>query len=89
MPGTLVGGGGGPSTPTTQQGFVRTRGGAAPSTEEGAYLQGFTPARAHLLLREVYGYFLHHNYGTHLTGVVPDDAIWKSRLRRQAVQSDS
>ena len=40
-------------------------------------LKVFTPARAYLLLQEVYGNFPHHNNGTHLTGGVPDDAVWK------------
>ena len=39
------GGGGGTPTAPTQQGFVHVGGAAAPSTEEGAELQGFTPAR--------------------------------------------
>ena len=61
----------------------------APSTEEVADLKGFTPARAHLSLREVYGDFHQHNDGTHLAGGVPDDATWKSRWRRLAEQSAS
>ena len=59
----------------------------APSTEEVADLKGFTPARAHLSLREVYGDFSHQNNGTHLAGGVPDDAMWKSLWRQPAAQS--
>ena len=55
--------------------------------EEGVDLQGFTPARAHLSLQEVYGEFPHHNNGTKMSGIVPDDATWKSCWRRLAVQS--
>ena len=78
MPVTASGGGGPPTTPT-QQGVVCDGGGAAPSIEAGANLQGFTPARAHLPLREVYGDFPHHNDETDLVGGVLDDTTWKSR----------
>ena len=64
-------------------------GGRPPSTEEGAYLQGFTPARTYLLLREFYGDLPHHNNGTHLAGVVPDDATCQSFWRRLSAQSAS
>ena len=60
-------GGGSPTTPT-QQGFVHSGGGVSISTGEGADLQVFTPARAHLSLREVYGDLPHHNNGMHLAG---------------------
>ena len=83
------GGGGIPPTPPTQQGCVRARGGLGPSTEEGTGLQFFTPARSHLPLRGIYGYFLHHNDGTHLSVGVPDDTMWRSRWRRLAAQSAS
>ena len=52
-------GGGGTPSATTQHGYVHARGGAATSTEEGADLQGFTPARAHLSLWEVNKNFPH------------------------------
>ena len=52
--------------------------GAAPTTKEGANLQGFTPARAHLLLQGVYGDSPHQNDRIHLTGEVPKNSIWKS-----------
>ena len=52
---TQGGGGGGPPPDAPHNGFVRNRGGTAPSNEEGADLQDFTPARAHLLLWEAYG----------------------------------
>ena len=42
--------------------------------EENAYLPGFTPDRAHLFLRGVYGDFRHHNDGSHLDGGIADDA---------------
>ena len=43
-------------------------GGAAPSTEEVEDRQGFTPARAHLSLQEVYGELPPHSDGMHLAG---------------------
>ena len=50
--------GGGVEDPTHMhhiRAFSTPEGGAAPSKEEGADLQVFTPAMAHLSLREVYG----------------------------------
>ena len=64
-------------------------GGAPPSTEEGADLQGFTPARAYLLLQEVYGDFPHHNNGTHLSGGDPENETWQSCWEHLAMQSYS
>ena len=91
-PEQLESGGGPPPPPppaTTEQGYVRAGGGADPSTEKGTYLQGFTTDRAHMLLREVYGDFLHHKDGMHLTGGFPDEAensgIDSERRRRQLV----
>ena len=78
------GGGVGPPTAPTQQGFVRAGGGADPSIEEGADLQGFTPVREHLSLREVYGELTQHNDGMHLVGLVLDDATRKSCWMRIA-----
>ena len=43
--------------------------------EENANLPYFTLEHAHLLLWGVYGYFPHHNYGSHLDGRVADGAI--------------
>ena len=83
------GGGGGSPTDTTQQGLVRARMGAAPSTEEGVDLPGLTPVRGHLPLQEVYGDFHRHNDGMHLAGRVPDDSVWQSRWRWLAAQSAS
>ena len=57
-----------PPPATSQQENVHTRGGAALSTEEGADLQGFTPAGAHLSLWEVYEEALYQNGGMHLLG---------------------
>ena len=57
-----------------------------PPLEENAELPDFTPERAHLLLRVVYGDFPHHNDGSHLDGGVADDAIWKRRWHRLAAQ---
>ena len=57
--------------------------------EEGADLQGFTPTRAHVLLREVYGDSPHHNVRTHLTGRVPYDALWKKCWTKLAAQLSS
>ena len=75
-----------PPRRTTKGFFPRWRG-AASSTEEGADLQGFTSSRAHMLLQEVYGDSPHHNGGTHLTGGVPYDAVWKICWRKLAVKS--
>ena len=76
-----------PPPATTQHGFVQIGEGVTPSTEEGADLQVFTPARAHLLLQEVYLNFPHHNNKTNLSELVPDDATWKFCWRRLAAQS--
>ena len=45
--------------------------GGGGSIEEGADLQGFTTARAHLSLQEIYGEFPNHNNKAHLAGGVP------------------
>ena len=90
--GRLAQGGGGVEDPppdAPHHGFFRDGGGTPPSTKEGADLQDFTPSREHLLLQEVYGDSPHHNDGTHLTGGVPDDAIWKMFWHRLAAQSAS
>ena len=60
-----------------------------PPLEKNADLPGFHPERAHLLLQEVYGYFLHHNDGSHLDGGIMDDAVWQRRWIRPADQSAS
>ena len=57
--------------------------------EENTDLPDFTPKRAHLFLREVYGDFLHHNYGSHLDGGVAYNDIWQHCWRRLAAQSAS
>ena len=64
-------------------------GGALPPPEKNADLPDFTPERAHLLLREVYGDFPHHNDGSHLDGGVTDNAIWERPWRRLSAQSAS
>ena len=87
--GTAEGGVGVPPTAPTQQGFVRAIVVMSPSTEEGADLQGFTPAKSHLLLREVYGNFPHQKDGTHLARGFPYNIMWKSCWRRLAAQSAS
>ena len=58
---------------------VNCVGGGLPPLEENADLPDFTPEHAHLLLQEFYGDFPHHNDGSHLDGVVADDAIWQRR----------
>ena len=70
------GGGRGWRTPhcSNTQGFICAVGGESFSTEKGTDLQGFNPARAYLSLREIYGDFPHHNDGTQLAGVIPNDA---------------
>ena len=84
---TGTAGGGGADAP--QKVCVRSGEGEVPSTEEGANLQGFTPARSHLYLHEFYGDFPHQNYGTNLTGGIPDDAVWQSRWKNLAAQPTS
>ena len=42
-----------------------------------------------LLLQEVYEDFPHHNDGSHLEGVITDDALWQHRWRRLDDQSAS
>ena len=64
-------------------------GGALHPPEEKADLTDFTPERAYLLWREVYGNFPHHNYGSYLDGGVADDTIWQRCWRRLAAQSSS
>ena len=63
--------------------------GDLPPPEENTDLPYFTPEREHLLLREVYGYFPHHNDESHLDRGVVDDALWQRRWRRLAAQSAS
>ena len=67
---------------------INVRGGLLPQ-EENTDIPDFTPERAHLLLREVYGDLPHHNNRSHLNGGVTDDALWQSCWRRIAAQSDS
>ena len=62
-------------------------GGMPPPPEEHADFPGFTPERAHLLLREIYRDFPHHNDGSHLDRGVANDAIWQRCWRRLAAQS--
>ena len=82
-------GGGGLSPAATQQVYLCARGGLGPSTEEGAYLQGFIPVREHLLLQEVYGDFPRHNDRMQLTGGVLYNAVCKIHWRRIAAKSAS
>ena len=58
-------------------------GGDATPPEKNAELLGF------LLLQGVYGDFPHHNDGSHLDGVIADDAAWQRRWRWLAAQSTS
>ena len=74
-------------TPRGATGEVICVGGSLPPPEENADLPDFTPECVHLLLREVYGDFPHHNYGLHLDGGVGDDALWQRRWLRLAAQS--
>ena len=39
-----------------------------------------------MLLRGVYGDYLHHNDGLHLVGRIADNAIWKNHWHRIAVE---
>ena len=57
----------------TVRGHMRGEGHAPP--EENADLPGFILERAHMLLQEVNGDLLHHNNGSHLDGLVADNAL--------------
>ena len=46
---------------------------------------GYNPTPADLRLREVYGYWVHWNPGTHLDGEIKDDGKWQRRWRDLAV----
>ena len=61
-------------------------GGTCPPPEENIDHPEFTPERAHLLLRGVYGDFQYHNDRSHLDGGIADDAVWQRRWRRLAAQ---
>ena len=63
-------------------------GGGAIPPEENADLLGFTPERVHMLLQGFYGDFPHHNDGSHLDGVIADDAAWQCCWRRLAAISE-
>ena len=67
-------------TPRGTMGELIHMGGGLPPPEENAVLPDFTLERAHLLLREVYGDFPHHNNRSHLDGGVTYDALWKRHL---------
>ena len=54
---------------------VTRMGGDATPLEENTDLPGFTPERVHLLLQGVYGYFPHHNDGSHLDGWIADYTV--------------
>ena len=59
-----------------------------PPLEENADFSDFSPERAHLLFLGVYREFLHHNDRLHLDRGFLDAAVWQSRWRRLATQSD-
>ena len=56
----------------------------APPPEENEDLPDFTPERAHLLLREIYGYLPHPSDGSHLDRGVTDNATRQRCWRRLA-----
>ena len=58
-----------------------------PPPEENKDLPDFTLGHVYLFLQGVYGYFLHHNDGSHLDGGVTYDAIWQRHLIQLDVQS--
>ena len=64
-------------------------GGMCPSPEENADLPDFTPERAHLLLKGVYGDFPHNNDGSHLNGGFEDNDLWQRCWRQVSAQSAS
>ena len=47
-------------------------------------LEGYVPTPADLLLKEVYGDYVHDNAGHHLDGGVSDDLLWQQRWLRMA-----
>ena len=63
-------------------------GGDMPPPEENADLPGFTPERVHLLFQGFHGDFLHHGDGSHLEGVIAEDALWQRCWRRLAAHSE-
>ena len=64
-------------------------GGTPHYMEEVMDLQGLTPSRVHLLLQEIYKESPHNNDGTHLTGLVPKNAVWEICWRNLAAKSSS
>ena len=60
----------------------------APPREENEDLPDFTPERAHMLFQGVYGYFLHHNNGSHLDRRFVENDLWQHRWRRISAQSE-
>ena len=57
-----------------------------PPQEESVDFPDFSPGRAHLLLKGVYGDYPHHNDILYLGGGVLDDAVWHQNWRRLATQ---
>ena len=64
-------------------------GGTCPPQMDNADHLDFNPECAHLLLKGVYGDFLHHNNGSHLDRGAADDALWQRHWNRLAVQLDT
>ena len=52
------------------------------TTEEGADLPGHNLTECDHKLCTDYGDHIHCNDGTHLTGVITDDALWQTRWHR-------
>ena len=57
--------------------------------EEGTDMSDFNPYCAHLFFMEVYSNFPHHNYGLHLDGVIPDNAVCQFRWHHMTVKFSS
>ena len=62
-------------------------GGGVTLLMENADLLDFTLDLVHLLLQAFYGYFPHHNDGSHLYRGIADNAIWQRRWHRLSAQS--
>ena len=54
---------------------LRSGGGGVTPQEENTDLTDSTPEYAHLLLQGVYGYFPHHNNGSHIDREFLDDTV--------------
>ena len=75
-----------PGTGTRERrGDADTTGDTADGEGESGDVPGYIPNPEDLRLREVYGYWVHGNLGTHMDGGVADDRAWQGWWRDLAV----